>query len=170
MPERREIRSYDYVNHPYGRVRDTLVVDPAGVFRAATRAAAARAESVAAALHVSVAGLEVGAEIELAIGIIQEVETRGYASKTTRIPVAWQAAQRPQLFPLMDGELAIYALTATETQLDFLGRYDPPLGLLGEAVNAVIGHRIAEASVHRFIADVAQYLRDHLQSPPEEDS
>ncbi len=164
MADRQDIRSYDYVNHPYLRVRDALVADPPGVFRGATRAAAARAESVAAALHVQVAGLEVGTEIELTIGEIEEVDSSGYASKITRVPVSWQAARRPRLFPLMDAVLAVYALTATETQLDFLGHYEPPLGLLGGAVNVVIGHRIAEASVHRFIADIAQYLRDKLQT------
>jgi hypothetical protein len=29
-------------------------------------------------------------------------------------------------------------------------------------MNAIVGHRIAEASVHRFIADVAEYLRRTL--------
>ena len=164
MPDRPEIRSYDYVNHPYLRVRDALAADPPGVFRAATRAAAARAESVAAALHVQLGGLEVGTEIALTIGAIEEVDSTGYASKITRIPVSWQAARRPRLFPLMDAVLSLYALTSTETQLDFLGRYEPPLGLLGGAVNAVVGHRIAEASVHRLVADVAQYLRDTLQA------
>jgi len=66
------------------------------------------------------------------------------------------------LFPLMNGELAIYPLTSTETQLDFLGFYEPPLGAVGKAVNAVAGHRIAEVSVHRFIDDVAAYLRQSL--------
>jgi hypothetical protein len=80
----------------------------------------------------------------------------------TRIPIHWQAAQRPGLFPVMDAELAIYPLTATETQLDFRGKYEPPLSVLGDAVNAIVGHRLAEASVHRFVAEVAQYLRKHV--------
>jgi hypothetical protein len=62
----------------------------------------------------------------------------------------------------MSSVLAIYPLTSTETQLDFLGRYDPPLGLVGEAMDAIVGHRIAEASVHRFVTDIARYLREHL--------
>jgi hypothetical protein len=41
-----EIRSYDYVNHPYAAVRDALVKDPAGVLRAATSAATSRAKAV----------------------------------------------------------------------------------------------------------------------------
>ena len=68
----------------------------------------------------------------------------------------------PRLFPLMKAELAIYPLTATETQLDFCGIYDPPFGAVGKAMNAVLGHRIAEVSVHRFISDVAEYLRQAL--------
>lgn len=157
-----EIRSYDYVNAPYERVRNALAADAPGVFRAATRAAAARAHSVAAELRVTIAGVEVGTEIEVSVGEIEELEAEGSASRLTRIPVSWRAARHPSFFPLMNAELSIYALTATETQLDFLGRYDPPLSVFGDAVNAVVGHRIAEASVHRFIADIAQYLRDRL--------
>lgn len=72
------------------------------------------------------------------------------------------SANAPQFFPLMNGELSIYALTSTETQLDFFGVYEPPFGALGKTMNAIVGHRIAEASVHRFIADVAAYLRQTL--------
>jgi hypothetical protein len=59
----------------------------------------------------------------------------------------------------MTGELRIYPLTSSETQLDFMGRYDPPLGVVGGAMDSLVGHRIAEASVHRLITDVAHYLR-----------
>jgi hypothetical protein len=74
-----------------------------------------------------------------------------------RLPLLleWEAATKPHLFPLMKGELSIYPLTATETRLDFWGLYEPPFGSVGKAVNAIVGHRIAEVSVHRFINDVA---------------
>jgi hypothetical protein len=158
----REIRSYDYVNHPYERVREVLTRDAAGVFAAATRAAATRAESVAAGLRVNVAGIEVGADVVVSVGDVEESGTEVGFSAVTRIPVEWKAAERPQLFPLMKAELSVYPLTATETQLDFHGAYEPPGGLLGDAVDAVVGHRIAEASVHRLIADVARYLRENI--------
>jgi hypothetical protein len=77
----------------------------------------------------------------------------------TRLQLEWEAAKMPRLFPLMKADLFIYPITATETQLDFEGLYEPPLGPLGKAVNAMVGHRIAEASVHRFVSDVAEYLR-----------
>jgi hypothetical protein len=159
---RQEIRSYDYVNHPYAKVREALVADPTQVFSAATRAAAGRARAVAAELRVTVAGLDVAAEIVFAIGEIEDEPTGPLGGPLTRIPVSWEAAKHPQLFPLMSGILTIYPLTSTETQLDFLGRYETPLGVIGSAVDALAGHRIAEASVHRFIGDVARYLRDAI--------
>jgi hypothetical protein len=56
----------------------------------------------------------------------------------------------------------VYPLTSSETQLDFSGVYEPPFGAVGRTVNAIIGHRIAEASVHTFVNDVAGYLRQAL--------
>jgi hypothetical protein len=159
---RQEIRSYDYVNHPYAKVREALVADPAAIFRAATRAAAARAQSVAAELRVTVAGVDVAAEIVFTIGAVEDEDAGPHGSPLTRIPVSWEAARNPQFFPLMSSVLTIYPLTGTETQLDFLGRYDPPLGVVGDAMDALVGRRIAEASVHRFIGDVARYLREEI--------
>jgi hypothetical protein len=159
----RDIRSYDYVNHPYEAVRDALVKDPAGVLRAATNAAASRARTVAAALHVSIGPLDIGAEIAVTVGKISEQTLDAPMSRVTRIPIEWSAAERAALFPIMTADLSVYPLTATETQLDFLGRYEPPLGMLGGALDAMVGHRIAEASVHRLVGDVAIYLREHLK-------
>jgi hypothetical protein len=33
------------------------------------------------------------------------------------------------------------------------------LGVVGKAMNALVGYRVAEASVHHFVSDVAGYLR-----------
>ncbi|MDP2322307.1 MAG: hypothetical protein Q8O42_23570 [Acidobacteriota bacterium] len=160
MP-RQEIRSYDYVNHPYAKVREALIADPGEIFRAATRTAAVRARSVAAELRLTIAGVDVAAEVIVSIGAITD-EAGLLGGPLTRIPVSWEAAKHPQLFPLMSAELTVYPLTATETQLDFLGHYDPPLGVVGGAMDALVGHRIAEASVHRLIGDVARHLREQL--------
>ena len=161
MSKGREIRCYDYVNHPYGRVKDVLTKNAIQVFQAATKAAAARAQSVAAELHVDVGGVGVKTDIRIDVISVQET-TDPTSGPTTRLMLEWEAATMPKLFPFMKGELAIYPLTATETQLDFSGVYEPPLGAVGKAINAVAGHRIAEASVHHFIGDVAVYLRQTL--------
>lgn len=156
----RSVRAFDYVNAPYERVREELIAEGASLFRDATRAAAARAHSVAGALTVNIAGIDVSTEIAIRVGKPEDVKRR--SGPATRATIEWRAARRPRLFPLMRAELTLYPLTATETQLDFAGRYRPPFGAVGRVINAAVGHRIAEASVHRFVADVAQHLRDNL--------
>lgn len=163
MSERRKVRSFDYVNHPYPRVSEALSEHPLEIFRSASRAAAARVRSLASELRVSLGGIEVGAEIDISVGLIEEAERGPTAGPVTRLHLEWEAARHPRLFPLMRGVLAAYALTASETQLDFSGEYDPPLGALGDALDAAVLHRLAEASVHRFIQDVAQHLRAALE-------
>jgi hypothetical protein len=162
MSTARQIRSYDYVNHPYDHVRDALKQNAVGVFQSATRAAAERAESVAAELRVDFAGLGVKADIKIIVKAIEEKPADDISSASTKLLLEWEATTLPRLFPLMQGELSIYPLTTTETQLDFCGTYQPPFGAVGKTMNAIVLHRIAEASVHRFVNDVAGYLRQTL--------
>jgi hypothetical protein len=162
MATGREIRSYDYVNRPYERVRDALRQNAPTVFQSATTAAASRAQSVAAELHVDFGGIGVKTDINVSVKNIEEKIVDATSSPTTRLLLEWEAATMPGLFPLMKGELSVYPLTSTETQLDFFGVYEPPFGAVGRTMNAIVGHRIAEASVHRFVSDVAGYLRQAL--------
>lgn len=162
MSTARQIRSYDYVNHPYDRVRHALKQNAVAVFQSATKAAASRAESVAAELRVDVAGLGVKADINIIVKSIEEKPADDISSASTKLLLEWEATTLPHLFPLMQGELSVYPLTTTETQLDFCGIYQPPFGAVGRTMNAIALHRIAEASVHRFVIDVAGYLRQSL--------
>lgn len=157
-----KIRCYDYVNHPYERVRNALKQNALMVFQSATKTAASRARSVAAELRVDFAGIGVKTDIKIDIKSVVEKPGRSASMPTTKLALEWEAAKMPRLFPLMKGELFVYPLTTTETQLDFFGVYKPPFGMLGKTMNAIVGHRIAEVSVHRFVSDVAEYLRQTL--------
>jgi hypothetical protein len=101
-------------------------------------------------------------DIKISIKNIEEKVADGNSGPATRLQLEWEAATAPGFFPFMKADLSVYPLTSAETQLDFGGLYEPPFGALGRAMNAVAGHRIAEASVHRFINDVAEYLRKSL--------
>ena len=156
------IRCFDYVNRSYAQVRDALKADALMVFSRATQGAASRVNHVAAQLHVHIGVLEVGTNIEIVLGRIQELPGGVKTPPCTRLELDWKALESAHLFPTMHAELSIYPLTGTETQLDFSGDYELPLGILGSAVNAIIGQRIAEASVHRFVTEVAGHLRSTL--------
>jgi hypothetical protein len=162
MSKGREIHCYDYVNHPYEQVRDALSKNAPALFQSATKAAASRAQSIASELRIEIGGVGIEADIRVSVKNIEVKDREAMSRPATRLQLEWEAARMPRLFPIMKADLSIYPITATETQLDFNGLYEPPLGPLGIAVNAIIGHRIAEASVHRFVSDVAGYLRKTL--------
>jgi len=161
MEKGREIRCFDYVNHPYERVRGVLTQNALTVFQSATKTAASRAESIAAELRLDFGGIGVKTDIKIALTGVEE-QSDAVSTPITRLMLEWEAATMLRLFPLMKGVLSLYPLTATETQLDFSGVYEPPFGAVGNTMNAIIGHRIAEVSVHHFVTDVAGYLRQAL--------
>lgn len=169
MSQNKSVRCYDYVNHPYLAVVDALKKNPNDIFRNATKSAADRASGVAGELHVKIAGMEIGKDIDITIQRIEDMPKELGSPPKTRIDFEWVAAKNPALYPKMQGNLDIYPLTSTETQLDLFGTYQVPLGLLGEAVDSFVGHGIAEASLHRFIKDVAAHLRSQLASDAVQD-
>jgi hypothetical protein len=63
----------------------------------------------------------------------------------------------------MSAELSAWPLSASETQLEIEGVYEPPLGVVGTAIDTAVGHRIAEASVYRFLEDIVEQLRRSAQ-------
>ena len=165
MSRDKTIRVYDYINHPYDAVRRKLSAEALEVFRSATKVAALRAKSVASELHVNFAGIEVGTDISISIKSVEDEPKTISSPPMTKIQLDWEAANMPRLFPFMRAELSVYPLTATETQLDLQGNYEPPFGVVGNVIDSILGRRIAEASVHQFIKDIAVYLRSELSKP-----
>lgn len=160
---KKPIRAYDYVNHPYDAVRDAIREDAATVFQKATRAAEHRGEAVVAALSVDIAGVEVRKEIAIEVrGMREEKPAGGELRRVTHVELEWRAAGSPGLFPIMKADLKVYPLSHTETQIELVGEYEPPMGVLGGVLDAIAGHRLAEASVHRFVRSVVELLREEL--------
>ncbi len=166
MSAGRTIRVYDYVNQPFERVRAALLADAEGIFSRATSVASERAKNVASGLRVKIAGIEIGKEIQIdVLGSFDTERPTAGTSRQTRVELQWHAVGNAALFPNMKAEIALYPLSGTETQLDFNGTYEPPFGPLGIVLDVMVGHRIAEASVHQFIVDVAEQLRRDLTEP-----
>lgn len=79
-----------------------------------------------------------------------------------RIPVRWNDAEHPKLFPIMDGELRISDVAGTDIELRLVGEYGLPLGAIGAAADTVAGHRVAEKSLEGFLTEVANRLQAKL--------
>jgi len=142
-----QLHAFDYVNRGYEHVRDALLKEPLVLFQRAT----------ATELRAKAGPVDVGAEIDIEIGAIEETVSAA-GRKTTKIGIAWKATRRPGMFPTLRGELLIYPLTRTETQLELSGTYDPPFGVIGEVLDAAGMHRVAEQTVNGFIQAFAAYM------------
>jgi hypothetical protein len=162
MSEPRNLRCYQYVNRPFPAVRELLRRRPLEVFQHDTTSAAARANAITASLHARVAGLDVGVDVSINVHGTRDDEGVAGLCPVTRIMLAWEATRASSLFPVMTAELSLWPLTSGETQLEIQGAYRPPLGVVGGAVDAAVGHRLAEATVHRFLDDVVEQLRREL--------
>lgn len=159
----KELHCYEYVTAPFDRVRNALSLDAIGIFERATQTATGRAHSLVSNLKVSIAGLEVGKNVVIRVTGVHPAEAPAHiGSGAMRMELEWQAETGAALFPSMRASLLAYPLSATETQLDLRGTYEPPLGVLGSAADRLVGHRIAEATVHRFLEDVAARLGQEL--------
>jgi len=158
----RTLRCYEYVNRPYDAVRTLLRDRPLELLRRATTSAVARTRELAGNLRVDVGGVEIAVEVSLHIrGVREEAGVAG-VSPVTHVNIGWEATRTPSLFPLMSADLSAWPLTSSETQLAIEGDYTPPLGVVGVAFDAAVGHRIAEAAVHRFLEDVVEEIRHQL--------
>ncbi|MGH9322470.1 MAG: hypothetical protein ACRD21_00015 [Vicinamibacteria bacterium] len=162
MSQGRDIRIFAYVDYPYDRVRRVLTTDALAAVHGASEAASFRTKSIASGLGVALPGIGVKKEIPIAVREIKEKPEGDSAIEGTRFHVEWKATESPGLFPLATAELSIHPLTDEETQLDVYGQSQPAADWLGSEVEAVVSHRIAEASVHRFVSEVAKYLKGQL--------
>jgi hypothetical protein len=158
MSTAHEIQAYEYVNRPYEAVGAVLRLDPLGIFQRATVSASVRAEALATTLRANVGPVEFGADAVVEVTSVEEGPHAPLGPRT-RLGLTWHASKRPELFPTMMATLDVYALGPEETQVDFHGSYRPPLGVVGAAVDALVGHRIAQATVHRFVKEITERLR-----------
>ena len=133
MSKGREIHCYDYVNHPYEQVRGALSKDAPAVFQSATKAAASRAQSIASELRIDIGGIGIEADIQVSVKNI-EVKPREAMSRSGH-PVAAGMGGRDDATPFSahEGGSLHLSIDRTETQLDFMGVYEPPLGAAGKS-------------------------------------
>jgi hypothetical protein len=76
----------------------------------------------------------------------------------TTLPIAWSATGSEHLFPSLEGDLELAALGARRSQLSISARYRPPLGLVGQALDRALMHRVAEATLKDFLDRVVDAL------------
>jgi hypothetical protein len=162
MAASHKLHCYEYVNRPYEQVRDALAQRGPTIFQRATTSAANRTDRLVSKLHVGMAGFDVSVDIRIKILAVAEDAQPVAHLPAMRMTLRWEAAHVSALFPSMTAVLSAWPLYGTETQLEVDGRYALPLGIVGNAVDTIVGHRLADATVHRFLEDIVEQLRLEL--------
>jgi len=159
-PRWRTIRHFAYVDRPFRDVRRCVAAAPQRIL-ADPPGPSGGGGAPTAELHVRRAGLDLGRNVRM---VIDDIVVGVHSA---RLPLTWEDATRPGLFPILDATLEFTPVRAGRhdmTQLGLFGRYRPPFGRLGGLGDTVGGHRIVVESVDRFLDDLVG--RFHAALPP----
>lgn len=155
----RPLHAYSYASVPFDDAVALLAEDAGGLLQSATDVSAAHGDEVLGTLHLDVGGFEVSRDVLIEVGSFDPVEIL-----RSVVPVRWRAARGHLLFPTVDAqlELAALSLDPPTVQVTLTGTYAPPLGVVGEVLDRAFDHRVAEVVIHRFVREVAERLERRL--------
>ena len=148
----REIHHYAYVQRPFGELWPLLATRPNNVLGDGRAVPRGRGTSE---LHVHLGGVEVARNVAMQFGELIWDDDRAGLSLHCR------AARHPGVFPLLEARFELAPLPSARrhlTQVGLVGRYRPPLGVLGHLADRLGGSGIAVESIRRFVDDVARRL------------
>ncbi len=104
---------------------------------------------------VEVFGFAVSEPVEVEAG---EVEVLDRPLRVAAVKVKVHAVGGDRAFPFLDAELEVTP-TRDGVEVALEGRYDPPAGFLGELVDHVLLHRMAQESIAGYFRHVVERLR-----------
>jgi hypothetical protein len=87
------------------------------------------------------------------------------------VPLRWEASGRiGRLFPVLDANLSLGEAGNGKTALRFAGVYRPPLAGVGEELDQIVLHRVADATVRSLLVRIAGVLTDPAGELSQEDA
>ena len=103
-----------------------------------------------------------GRKVAKTVEVSCEAPPRGATERW--VPVRWEATGAAALFPSMDADLIVASVGPSLTQIALRGTYRAPFGKVGEAMDRMVLHRVAEASVKTLLDRIAVALEEELNS------
>ncbi len=156
------IRYFVELPLPLDQVERTLLTTLDQWLPALAGDAASRGEGLLAEVGIGPPGRRVGVPVTVRLA-----DPVRFPSKTL-LPMTWEPVKGGSIFPNLDADIEVGPLGPDRTQLAINGRYQPPLGRLGRAVDRALLHRVAEATVKDFLDRVAEAVqaRTDRTEPP----
>jgi hypothetical protein len=152
------------VDRAYEPVAKLLREQPAALLLRATAPASARPASTPS-LRVDVAGFQIGVDVQLLACKAHELSAATPGGPALKLELAWTSQRSPALFPSMLAELSARPRDSG-ADLELRAAYWPPFGPVGVAIDAAVGHRVAEACIQRLLEDLVAQLRHDVPDSP----
>lgn len=151
------------IPRPAAAVRACLTADPVSLLGESGAHATLPGGRYAVPLEVRFAGVTF--DRTAAVGFAPLIEED---DGTQVLPLWWEAADQPWLFPTFEGGLEVRP-DAGGTELRLEGRYRPPLGAAGDLVNRTILNRAASASLESLLERLSARLAGAPPGPGQAD-
>ena len=88
-----------------------------------------------------------------------QVRKLAWTDQSVGLAIRWEATgPGARLFPVLDADLRLASARDQVTLLTVAGVYRPPLGPLGEALDRVILHQVADATIRNFAVRIAAQI------------
>jgi len=119
---------------------------------------AAYEEGLAAVLRVGPFGSARGLSKLVRVRLMEPI----WRGVTMSVPLRWEATgSAGDLFPVLDADLILARHGTDQVLLGLTGSYRPPFGRAGAALDWVIMHRIATATIQSLLGSVADAIAEH---------
>jgi hypothetical protein len=148
------IRYYLELPLPPGRVEQALLSSAPEWLSELAGEAQRRGDVLLAEVGVGPLGERLGRRVAVQLG-----RPVAFPSMTS-LPLTWEPLGMEGLFPRLEADIEVGPLGGDRTQLAISARYRPPLGVVGQAIDRVLLHRVAEATVKDFLDRVGQAITD----------
>ena len=109
-------------------------------------------ERIRATLGLGGDSLTISKTVAIEIGHPSELSDR------LLVPIRWEATGPSSLFPTMEADLVLRDVPGAGSVLVLRGRYSPPMGTVGDVIDRLLLHRVAQATVHQFVEETAKAL------------
>jgi len=158
------LKSYVEISSRFDSVRAAVEREPRSWLEGLVVEAEREGESLLVDVGLSLAGGGLRRPAELEVGEPQV----GIA--VASLPVRLRVHGSQRLLPSFYGSLDAAWLGAERTQLALSLQYEPPLGLLGKAIDRTLLHRVAESVAQNFLAGAARRLEERTHGTPTTES
>jgi hypothetical protein len=149
------VQDFIVIERPYEQTCRALVANPAGILGASTVEASKQVASLRPRVGPSGAPEVLQRRVELSVGPVR------HSGDATLVAFSWESdGVLGALLPHFEGDLEVAPLGLDTTELTIRGRYDPPGGSIGQKLDRVVLHRLAESTVRAFLGDIAARLLD----------